>query len=120
MAEHPSFQSPFIPPGEPVPGKTYRADGWAYIDPPTRFSPEAWDGLMDLIGGERRGARRHDRDTPGRPTLRARPAPDQPGRDPEHRGETGPAGTGARLIARRRYLGDIGPADIPIAVVAQW
>jgi hypothetical protein len=50
MAEHPSFQSPFLPPGEPVLGKTYRADGWAYIDPPTRFSPEAWDGLMDLIG----------------------------------------------------------------------
>jgi hypothetical protein len=50
MAEHPSFQSPCIPPGEPVPGKTYRADGWAYTDPPSRFSPESWDGLMDLIG----------------------------------------------------------------------
>lgn len=50
MAEHHSFSSPFIPPGEPIPGKTYRADGWAYIDPPGRFSPEAWENFLSLIG----------------------------------------------------------------------
>ena len=50
MAEHPSFQSPFIPPGEPVPGKTYRADGWGYVSAPGRFSPKAWDRMMNDIG----------------------------------------------------------------------
>lgn len=50
MAEHPSFSSPLIPPGEPVEGESYRADGWAYIDPPGLFSPEAWDALLGHFG----------------------------------------------------------------------
>ena len=50
MGEHPSFNQHILPPGEPVSGKTYRADGWAYIDPPVRFSPEIWDHFLALIG----------------------------------------------------------------------
>ncbi len=50
MAEHPSFQRPSIPPGEPVPGKTYRADGWAYVSTPGHFSPEGWDRMISDIG----------------------------------------------------------------------
>lgn len=52
MAEHESFRSAGLPAGEPVAGKTYRADGWAYIDPPTRFSPEMWTYFLSLIGEE--------------------------------------------------------------------
>jgi hypothetical protein len=50
MAEHPSFSGPLIPPGEPVRGETYRADGWAYLDPAGRFSPKMWEHLLALIG----------------------------------------------------------------------
>lgn len=50
MAEHPTFQNALLPPGEPIEGKTYRADGWAYLDPPTRFSPDMWDYFLSLIG----------------------------------------------------------------------
>ncbi|MES2753819.1 MAG: hypothetical protein V4659_04065 [Pseudomonadota bacterium] len=48
MTEHPSFAD--LPPGEPIEGKTYRADGWAYIDPPGRFSPEAWADFLAMFG----------------------------------------------------------------------
>lgn len=50
MPEHSSFQNPFLPPGEPIPGKTYRADGWAYIDPGCRLSTEAWEVFIDSFG----------------------------------------------------------------------
>lgn len=49
MAEHPSFQSPFVRPGEPVPGKTYRADGWQHLDTP-RMNEEFWNDLLRIIG----------------------------------------------------------------------
>ena len=39
------------PPGEPVEGKTYRADGWVYRDLP-RMAPEWFQKLIDLIGEE--------------------------------------------------------------------
>ena len=48
--QHPSFDSPFMPPGEPVTGKTYRADGWRYIDPHVTFSPEMWDLYLSAFG----------------------------------------------------------------------
>lgn len=48
MTEHPSFRK--LPPGEPIAGKTYRADGWAYIDPPGLLSPKRWDQLLLIIG----------------------------------------------------------------------
>ena len=50
--QHPTFDSPFVPSGEPVEGKTYRADGWAYFDPPTRFSPEMWELFLNAFGVE--------------------------------------------------------------------
>lgn len=50
LGEHPTFKNAFLPEGEPVSGKTYRADGWAYVDPAGRFSPEAWDTLMNSFG----------------------------------------------------------------------
>ena len=40
----------FMPPGEPIPGKTYRADGWSYRDAPTWFTPEMWDYFLSIIG----------------------------------------------------------------------
>lgn len=52
MTEHPSWSQHIVPNGEPILGKTYRADGWAYVDPPGRFSPEAWDYFLDLFGRE--------------------------------------------------------------------
>jgi hypothetical protein len=48
MGEHPSFKG--LPPGEPIMGTTYRADGWAYVDPPGRLSPKAWDQFLAIIG----------------------------------------------------------------------
>ena len=53
MSEHWSFRDPMnpLPPGEPVPGKTYRADGWMYKDFP-RFEPDVWDSLLLAIGTE--------------------------------------------------------------------
>lgn len=55
MAEHWTFRQPqpfglHIPDGEPIPGKTYRADGWAYVDPPGSFSPESWQFFLNVIG----------------------------------------------------------------------
>ena len=38
-----------LPPGEPIPGKTYRADGWVYRDLP-RMAPEYFEKLVALIG----------------------------------------------------------------------
>lgn len=49
MSEHPSFV--WLPPGEPVPGQTYRADGWSYHDLP-RFSPDMWDEFLGRMDGE--------------------------------------------------------------------
>lgn len=37
--------------GEPILGKTYKADGWVYRDLP-RASPAAWQELMDTTGPE--------------------------------------------------------------------
>ena len=48
MTEHRSFAH--LPPGEPIPGKTYRADGWIYWDAPARFAPEAWSTLLEKLG----------------------------------------------------------------------
>jgi hypothetical protein len=39
-----------MPPGEPIKGKTYRADGWVYRDLPRRLSHEMWDLFLDTIG----------------------------------------------------------------------
>ena len=50
MTEHHTFSDPLFPPGEPISGETYRADGWAYIDPPGRFSHEAWNHFLEIIG----------------------------------------------------------------------
>lgn len=52
MTEHVSFRGPMIPDGEPVNGRTYRADGWQYFDPPGKYTPEAWDRMIDLLGEE--------------------------------------------------------------------
>lgn len=45
----PRFDLP-LPLGEPIKGKTLRADGWVYRDIPGRLSLEMWDHLMDVIG----------------------------------------------------------------------
>ena len=39
-----------VPQGEPIPGKTLRADGWVYRDIPGRLSHEIWDYLIGVIG----------------------------------------------------------------------
>ncbi len=52
MTEHVSFQNPTIPDGEPINGRAYRADGWQYFDPPGKYSPEAWNKMIDLLGEE--------------------------------------------------------------------
>jgi len=39
-----------LPPGEPFPGETLRADGWEYRDLDRRLTPEAWDTLLGIIG----------------------------------------------------------------------
>lgn len=49
MTEHPSFNDPFIPPGEPVLGKNYREQGYAYKDLP-RLSLEYFDKFIELVG----------------------------------------------------------------------
>ena len=41
-----------VPPGEPIPGKTYRADGWVYRDLPTWLSPNMKDLFFSIIGVE--------------------------------------------------------------------
>ena len=47
MVEHPSFKG--MPPGEPVVGKTYRADGWQYYDLPEWLSLEMRDYFLSLF-----------------------------------------------------------------------
>jgi len=39
-----------MPEGEPIAGKTYRADGWQYVDLPTRLSHEMKDVFFGVIG----------------------------------------------------------------------
>lgn len=51
MKPNPIFDLP-LPPGEPIKGKTLRADGWVYRDIPGRLSHEMWDHLLDIIGAE--------------------------------------------------------------------
>ncbi len=41
----------WCPPGEPITGKTYRADGWVYRDLP-RMAPEQLDQLVAIIGDD--------------------------------------------------------------------
>lgn len=48
MPEHPSFKA--MPPGEPVNGKTYRADGWQYVDLPRRLTFAFKDEFFAIIG----------------------------------------------------------------------
>lgn len=48
MAEHPSFRN--MPPGEPVTGKTFRADGWQYVDLPSRLTFAFKDEFFAIIG----------------------------------------------------------------------
>src|SRR5690606_15421796 len=47
MAQHHSFDGPLIPPGEPVPGKTYRADGWMMFDAP-KMTAGLWDEFLGI------------------------------------------------------------------------
>lgn len=47
--EHPSFKRHFLPPGEPVKGKTYKADGWAYHSSKW-MSRETWNEIFVLAG----------------------------------------------------------------------
>jgi hypothetical protein len=46
MAE---FTEMFLPPGEPIKGKTYIADGWVYRGTP-QMLPEFWGRLLGIIG----------------------------------------------------------------------
>jgi len=41
-----------LPPGEPFPGETLRADGWEYRDLPGLVTPEQWTELLRIIGEE--------------------------------------------------------------------
>lgn len=50
--EHWTFAYHNLPPGEPIIGKTYRADGWGYFDPGVKFEPEAWQDILNIIGEE--------------------------------------------------------------------
>lgn len=49
MTEHHSFQNAFLPSGEPVPGKNYREQGYAYKDLP-RLTPEYFEKFIELVG----------------------------------------------------------------------
>lgn len=50
MPVHPTFLvDPLMSDTEPVPGKTYRADGWAYVDMPPA-SPAVWEEVMTTLG----------------------------------------------------------------------
>lgn len=40
-----------LPEGEPIPGKTYIADGWQYLDLP-RMTPEWFDKFITIAGEE--------------------------------------------------------------------
>lgn len=50
MAEDPSWKE--LPPGEPIPGKTYRADGWAYRDLPGWITINNWEKFTAILGAE--------------------------------------------------------------------
>ncbi len=39
-----------LPPGEPIKGKTYRADGWVYRDMPAFATDKVWDEFLDILG----------------------------------------------------------------------
>lgn len=49
MSEHPSFEENGCPPGEPLPGKTYRADGWSYNNLP-RMTVAHAQTLIGILG----------------------------------------------------------------------
>jgi hypothetical protein len=40
-----------LPPGEPIKGKTYMADGWTYGDLP-RMAPAFFDQFVEIVGAE--------------------------------------------------------------------
>lgn len=46
-----SSETEWLPPGEPVPGQTYRADGWIYRDLPNML-PDLLDQFVAIIGDE--------------------------------------------------------------------
>jgi len=48
MIEHPSMAG--LPDGEPVLGKTYRTDGWAYYCPLGFMIVEVWNELLSFLG----------------------------------------------------------------------
>lgn len=51
MPEHSSWNNPYLPPGEPVEGQTYRADGWAYQHMMLYWiGQHDWD-LMEAVAG---------------------------------------------------------------------
>lgn len=50
MTEHATFRTACLPPGEPVEGKTYRADGWAYVDMPSWSTLEWWSHAREVFG----------------------------------------------------------------------
>jgi len=47
MGEDPSWAD--LPPGEPIPGKTYRADGWVYREI-SWASFAGWGQLLEIVG----------------------------------------------------------------------
>lgn len=52
MASTPESEATYrgMPDGEPIPGKTYRADGWSYFDLPGKATPKMWNYLLGIIG----------------------------------------------------------------------
>ena len=51
MSELSEASFKWMPPGEPIMGKTYRADGYTYKDLP-RVSIEIFQEFVELVGGE--------------------------------------------------------------------
>ena len=55
MPEHWTWNGSFVPPGEPIPGKSYRADGWSYRDFLGQwFTVKVWDEMVTSLGKEGR------------------------------------------------------------------
>lgn len=52
MSIHPSFLRPDLPTTEPIRGKTYRADGWAYIEMMHVKTPITWFDEIEAVAGE--------------------------------------------------------------------
>lgn len=52
MTVHHSFLDPRLPTSEPIKGKTYRADGWAYIELMSGSVPLTWFDEMEAVAGE--------------------------------------------------------------------